>query len=80
MIRDGDVRDYADLARFGHVSRARLSQIMDLLLLAPDIQEQILFIEPVVDGDDPVRERQLRGIVAVLDWRKQRRVWAANNT
>src|SRR5262245_49498655 len=38
LIADGDVRDYADLARLGHVTRARLSQIMDLLLLAPDIQ------------------------------------------
>jgi hypothetical protein len=47
LIRDGDVRDFADLARLGHVTRARVSQIMDLLLLAPDIQEQILFMEPV---------------------------------
>ena len=36
LIRDGEVRDYADLARLGHVTRARLSQIMDLLLSAPD--------------------------------------------
>ena len=76
LIRDGDVRDYADLARLGHVSRARLSQIMDLLLLAPEIQEEILFLPAVSAGDDPVHERQLRPIVAVLDWGKQRRLWA----
>ncbi|MFN0056486.1 MAG: hypothetical protein ACKV0T_30430 [Planctomycetales bacterium] len=75
MIRDGEVRDYADLARLGHVTRARLSQIMDLLLLAPDIQEAILFLPPVDGGDDLVREQQLRKIVAALDWGKQRRCW-----
>ena len=75
LIRDGEVRDYADLARLGHVSRARLSQIMDLLLLAPDIQEAILVLPAVEGGDDPIHERQLRRIVAVLDWGKQRKVW-----
>ena len=77
LIQDGVVKDYADLARLGHVSRARLSQIMDLLLLAPEIQEQILFMEPVTEGDDPVRERQVREVVAVADWGRQRRMWTA---
>lgn len=76
LIRDGEVRDYADLARLGHVTRARLSQIMDLLLLAPDIQEQLLFLPPIENGQDPIHERRLRAIAAVLDWRKQRRIWA----
>ena len=75
LIADGDVHDYADLARLGHVTRARLSQIMDLLLLAPDIQEEILFLPAVEAGEDPVHERQLRRIVATTDWRKQRRAW-----
>ncbi|MBS0264147.1 MAG: hypothetical protein JSS02_19580 [Planctomycetes bacterium] len=75
LIRDGVVRDYADLARLGHVTRARLSQIMDLLLLAPDIQEQVLFLPAVEAGKDTVSERQLRAIVKVEDWAKQRRVW-----
>ena len=74
LIRDGEVRDYADLARLGHVTRARLSQIMDLLLLAPDIQEAILVLPAVEAGDDPIHERQLRRIVAVLDWKKQRKM------
>jgi hypothetical protein len=43
MIERGEVRDYADLARLGYVTRARLTQIMNLLLLAPDIQERVLF-------------------------------------
>jgi hypothetical protein len=44
LVRSGAVADYAALADLGHVSRARISQIMNLLLLAPDIQEQILFL------------------------------------
>lgn len=76
LIRDGEVRDYADLARLGHVTRARLTQIMNLLNLAPDIQEAILFLPPVTTGDDSIHERQLRPIVKVLDWGRQRRMWA----
>lgn len=34
LIGDAHVRTYTELAMVGHVSRARLSQIMDLLLLA----------------------------------------------
>ena len=52
MIRSGEVKDQAELARLGHVSRARLSQIMNLLNLAPDIQEAILFLPPTVEGRD----------------------------
>jgi hypothetical protein len=39
LIHEGRVADYSDLARLGHVSRARLTQIMNLLLLAPDNPE-----------------------------------------
>ncbi len=44
MIREGVVTDYADLARLGLVTRARMTQIMNLLNLSPDIQEEILFL------------------------------------
>jgi len=44
LLRDGEVADQAELARLGHVSRARLTQIMNLLNLASDIQEEILFL------------------------------------
>ena len=46
LVRKGTIRDYADLALRGHVTRARITQIMKLLDLAPDIQEQILFRDP----------------------------------
>lgn len=75
LVRDGDVNDYAELARLGHVTRARMTQIMNLLHLAPDIQEAILFLPRVEFGRDPISERDLRPLVALPDWRKQRRLW-----
>jgi len=75
LLREGAVTDYADIARLGHVTRARVSQIMNLLNLAPDIQEDILFLPITPRGRDPIREIHVRPIAAVLDWRKQRKMW-----
>jgi alkylated DNA nucleotide flippase Atl1 len=74
LIRQGAVRDYADIARLGGVSKARVSQIMGLLDLAPSIQEEILFL-PRVTGRKVATERGLRRIVAEPDWNQQRRLW-----
>lgn len=52
LIADGTVSDYSELAELAQVSRARITQIMNLLLLAPDIQEKLLFMEPVRTGRD----------------------------
>ncbi len=49
LLQDETIRDYAELARLGRVTRARITQIMKLLHLAPDIQEQILFL-PLIQG------------------------------
>lgn len=76
LIRTGAVQDYGELARLGHVSRPRITQIMDLLQLAPDIQETLLFLPPVTRGKDPITERELREVVAEVDWVRQRRSWA----
>jgi hypothetical protein len=75
LIREGVVADQAELARLGHVSRARLTQIMNLLGLAPDIQEAILFLPRTENGRDPISERELRPIAATPSWNKQRRMW-----
>ena len=76
LISEGVVTGQAEIARLGHVSRARVTQIMNLLNLAPDIQESILFLPRVETGRDPITERDLRPIAAELNWRKQRRMWA----
>jgi hypothetical protein len=75
LLRDGVVEDYATLARLGRVTAARVTQIMNLLLLAPDIQEQVLFLPRVVRGRDPVTVRDLQPIALEPDWRKQRWLW-----
>jgi hypothetical protein len=79
FIRDGVVGDYAELARLGHVTRARVTQIMNLLMLAPDIQEELLFLPRVERGHDPIHLRQLQPIALTPDWRKQRRMWNAKS-
>jgi hypothetical protein len=75
LIKEGAVRDYADLARLGHVTRARMTQIMNLLNLAPDIQEEIMFLPKTITGRDPVSERNLRRITAIVRWDRQRKAW-----
>jgi hypothetical protein len=77
LLRKGAVRDYADIARLGSVSKARVSQIMALLDLAPSIQEEILLMPRVRAGRDVVTERSLRGIVAEADWDAQITLWNA---
>jgi len=75
LVRAGRIADYAELARLGQVSRARVSQIMSLLHLAPDIQEQILFLVRKPPGREPIHLAQLQPITQEWDWRKQRRLW-----
>ena len=76
MIRSGELRDLADAARVLGMSRARISQITNLLLLSPVIQEAILDLPLLITGRDTVTERQLRPIAAEPDWNKQLDLWA----
>ncbi|MFY9725071.1 MAG: hypothetical protein WB579_17720 [Bryobacteraceae bacterium] len=69
LIREQAIPDYAAVARRGRVTRARMTQIMKLLNLAPDLQEQILFLPPL----PRLNERNLRPIVRRIDWDEQRR-------
>jgi hypothetical protein len=75
LIRDGVVDDQTELARLGHVSRARLTQVMNLLNLAPDIQEEILQQSRTSPGRDFITERRLRAISGTACWSKQLRMW-----
>jgi hypothetical protein len=75
LVRTGQVGSYSALASLGHVTRARICQIMNLLHLAPDIQEALLFLPPTVRGRDPIILADLMPIAAAFDWRKQRRLW-----
>ena len=71
LLREETIQDYAEMARLGRVTRARMTQIMKLLDLAPDIQEQILFLPPIKG----LNERNLRPLVSRIDWREQRRLF-----
>lgn len=75
LIRDGVIENYTEIGRLGHVTRARVSQIMNLLNLAPDIQEEILFLPRTEKGRAPIILAQLQPIAQVPDWRKQRVLW-----
>lgn len=76
LVDGGIASDYAELARLNQVSRARITQIMNLLLLAPDIQEAILNLPEVEYVRDEVGELRVRAIASVADWGRQRRMWA----
>src|SRR6202040_2134728 len=70
LVRSGAVTGYAELARLGHISPARLTQIMVLLHLAPSIQEYILFLSA---GDARfIPELDLRKIAREPRWDRQR--------
>ena len=75
LVRTGAVANRAELARLGHVTSARISQITKLLHLAPDIQERLLFYQRPARGRDPIYLARLLPIAAVVDWKKQRRLW-----
>ncbi|MCO6458905.1 MAG: hypothetical protein J5I93_26655 [Pirellulaceae bacterium] len=77
LICDGIVADQSELTEFGHITTARMTQIMSLMSLAPDIQEQVLFLRRTQLGRDAIKEIDIRPIAQTLDWRKQRRIWAA---
>lgn len=74
LVRTGQVRNYTELAVLGHVTRAGIYQILNLLHLAPDIQEALQFLPPTLRGGDAIILADLQPIAAAFDWRKQRRL------
>ena len=75
LLRDGVVGSQSDLAAVAHVTQPRMTQIMNLLHLAPDIQEAILFLPPLTSGRESLHEHLLRQVCAIADWQEQRRRW-----
>jgi DNA invertase Pin-like site-specific DNA recombinase len=75
LLQHGVVKDYAELARLGQVSRARVTQIMNLLSLAPDIQQQILSWAREGLGVQSVREASVRALSSEVIWSRQREQW-----
>ena len=73
-IDAGEYADYADAARQNGYTRARITQIMNLLLLAPDIQAEVLALR-FPPGREPITERDLRRVLESVLWAEQRGVW-----
>ncbi len=56
------------------MTKARITQLLDLTLLAPDLQEAVLAME-AVDGVEPMSELAVRKVAQIREWREQRRRW-----
>ena len=75
MIESGQVESFQELAELGKISQPRMTQIMSLLNLAPDIQEELLYLPEVIQGKAGIHEKLLRLLTTEIDWRVQRRMW-----
>jgi len=76
LLLTGEVSDLSELARLGHVTQPRMSQILNLTLLAPDVQEELLFLPRVTSGKAAIHEKMLRAIAGESDRGRQRGMWA----
>jgi hypothetical protein len=72
-IAAGQLHDQADAARRLDLTPARITQLLALLALAPDLQERVLFLESV-DGLEPLTERALRRATRTRSWEAQREI------
>jgi len=70
LIEQGIIKDYAEIARLVHMTRARVTQIMYLKYLSPHLQEQITLL-PQSHGKDLITEKQLRRIAMIPEWDQQ---------
>ena len=75
LVRSGQVASYSALALLGQVTRARVCQILNLVHLAPEILEALLFLPRTERGRDPIILADVLPLAALLDWRTQRRLW-----
>ena len=75
LISGGMIKNQSELAHYAQVTTARMTHIMWLTNLAPEIQEAILFLPRVESGPDTMKEIEVRRIARVLDWGVQRGWW-----
>ena len=71
LVREGMVKDYAEIARLTGLSRARVTQVVNLTLLAPEIQEAVLASPRAIYHSNHITERELRHIANLWDWKSQ---------
>ena len=76
LIESGEVRNQAEIARREGITRARVTQIMGLLRLAPEIQKYILSL-PDTCHRLPITERALRTMTQLEDPEAQLRAFTS---
>jgi hypothetical protein len=79
LLRTGQITNQSKFARYAQITLARLTQILTLLNLAPDIQKELLFLPRTTAGRGEIQEKRVRLIAMELDWRKQRTMWHRTN-
>ena len=75
LLRTGKIGGMAEIARLAMVTQPRVTQVLNLCLLAPDIQEELLFLPRVLKGRDPIHEKRMRRICRERSFARQRRMW-----
>ena len=80
LIKDGIVESQSELAHLAQITQPRMTQIMNLLHLSPEIQEDILFLKGPDSGRDLITERDLRPVTAQCQWEEQWRNWVTLNS
>jgi hypothetical protein len=71
LLASGEAPNQAAIARREGITRARVTQVMGLLRLAPDIQQQILSLPDMVRRP-VITERALRPIASLANQSDQR--------
>jgi len=77
LLQQGHIGDKTELARLALVTQPRITQVMNLCYLAPEIQEELLFLPRVLKGRDPIHEKRMRRICREPSFTRQRRLWEA---
>jgi len=75
FLKRGDIRDYAALARTHSVDPGVITRVMNLRLLAPEIQEAILALAAAPNGKNELHLKHVLPIARIADWKEQRRGW-----
>lgn len=76
LLDEGQVKSRRELAKLAGVTPARVTQLLDLLFLAPDIQEEVLLFPRTTRRRDSITERDARLVAGATAWPEQRKLWA----
>jgi len=71
LLTEGHVRSHHELSRLTGMDRSQLSRILNLRLLAPAIQEKLLFLPEITSGNDDIHLADMAKIWRERDWGQQ---------